>query len=243
MVSVLLSVFNASAYIERCLKSLENQTLKDFELIIVNDGSTDSTKEVISNYLTKSILKYEIIDLKENHGIAFGRKLALSKANGDYFYFIDGDDWLEINAIETMYNEALSNNYDIVACDFYLNDGNNEKYFPVTADSPEKIICNNIAGKWVTVWRHMIKTTFANNCNLINIENLKAGEDYLLINQLSLSTNSIGHIHIPLYHYCTCNSSSIMRGINIQALAGQFIVTQIIESLVKKRHQKIWTKP
>ena len=123
MVSILIAAYNVSQYIERCLKSLEVQTFKDFEVIIVNDCSTDTTKDVIANYLNKSNLRAVVIDLDENQGPSFGRHTALAKARGDYFYCIDGDDWIEPDAIEKFYNKAIEQNYDMVACDFYIDTG------------------------------------------------------------------------------------------------------------------------
>ena len=235
MVSILIAAYNVSQYIERCLKSLEVQTFKDFEVIIVNDCSTDTTKDVIANYLNKSNLRAVVIDLDENQGPSFGRHTALAKARGDYFYCIDGDDWIEPDAIEKFYNKAIEQNYDMVACDFYIDTGQSKNPVEFKESEPAKIQYNNVAGHWSVVWRHFVKTSFAKGHDLIKENRLNGGEDYLLINQLSLFTTSIGYVRKPLYHYFVNNTTSIMKSVNMQALADQFKATQYIEDIVKTK--------
>lgn len=237
MVSILIAAYNVSQYIERCLKSLETQTFKDIEVIIVNDCSTDSTKDVISSYLKKSSLRAVVMDLDENHGPSFGRHVALAKAQGDYFYCIDGDDWIEPDAIEKLYNKAIEKNYDIVACDFYIDTGQSKKPVTFKEFEPVKIQYGNVAGYWSVVWRHFVKTSFAKCHDLIKEDNLNGGEDYLLINQFSLYTTSIGYVRKPLYHYFVNNATSIMKSVNMQALADQFKATQYIEEIVKSMNR------
>lgn len=233
MVSILITAYNVSQYIERCLKSLEAQTFKDFEVIIVNDCSTDSTKDVIMSCLDKLNLQVVVINLDENHGLSFGRYTALVRASGDYFYCIDGDDWIEPNAIENLYGKAVEKKYDIVACDFYIDTGQSKKLVTMDEFEPDKIQYNNVAGRWSVVWRHLVKTSFAKGHDLIKVDKLNGGEDYLLINQLSLFTTSIAYVRKPLYHYFVNNTNSIMKSVNMQALADQFKATTYIEEIVK----------
>ena len=242
MVSILIAAYNVSQYIERCLKSLEVQTFKDFEVIIVNDCSTDTTKDVIANYLNKSSLQAVVIDLDENQGLSFGRHTALAKARGNYFYCIDGDDWIEPDAIEKFYNNAIEQNYDMVACDFYIDTGQRKKSVETNEFEPAKIQYNNVAGRWSVVWRYFVKTSFAKGHDLIKENRLNGGEDYLLINQLSLLTTSIGYVRKPLYHYFVNNTTSIMKSVNMQALADQFKATQYIEDIVKKKNRSDLTE-
>lgn len=238
MVSILIAAYNVSQYIERCLKSVENQTFKDLEVIIVNDCSTDVTKEIILNYLKTSKLNSTFIDLEKNQGLSFGRHTALAAAKGEYFYPIDGDDWIEPDAIECLYNKAAEKNYDIVACDFYIDNGQSKKTVVFNETNPIAIQCNNVAGRWSVVWRHLIRTSLANNNKLIKVNRLNGGEDYLLINQLSLITTSIGYVSKPLYHYFVNNQTSIMKSVNMQALADQFTATSYIEEIVKKYNRR-----
>lgn len=115
-ISVIVPVYNVEKYIEKCLDSLVNQTLKDIEIIIVNDGSKDNSDEIIKRYQEK----YDnIIYLtKENGGLSDARNYGIPYAKGEYIAFLDSDDYVECNIYEKMYNNAKENNSDYVECDF-----------------------------------------------------------------------------------------------------------------------------
>ena len=112
-VSVIVPVYNMEKYIERCLDSLINQTLKDMEIIVINDGSTDNSKEIIKKYLPK-IQYYE----KKNGGLSSARNYGMNFAKGEYIAFLDSDDYVEVNMYEEMYNKAKQDKADMVECDF-----------------------------------------------------------------------------------------------------------------------------
>ena len=100
-VSIIVPAYNASNYIEKCIDSLLNQTLKDIEIIIVNDGSTDDTAEKLSKYEDE----IKVITQK-NVGVASARNKGLSVANGEYIAYVDSDDWIDSNMFELLYNKA-----------------------------------------------------------------------------------------------------------------------------------------
>ena len=111
-VSVIIPVYNVEKYIERCILSVINQTLKDIEIIIVNDGSTDDTKKNIEKYLNDKRIVY--VEQK-NSGLSGARNKGLSIAKGDYISFIDSDDYVDNNFIEKLYNALIKNNADVAA--------------------------------------------------------------------------------------------------------------------------------
>ena len=134
-VSIIVPVYNSELFIEKCLNSLANQTLKDIEIIIVNDGSTDNSQKIIDDYKKRYS---NIVDfVKENGGQASARNLALTKASGDYILFVDSDDYIEYDACEKLYNCAKENDSDIVACDYYITTDD---------DSYHKILDNKKTG-------------------------------------------------------------------------------------------------
>ena len=124
--SVIVPVYNMEKYIERCLDSLVNQILEDMEIIIVNDGSYDNSKEIINKYLREydNIKYYE----KENGGLSSARNYGLDFAKGEYIAFLDSDDYVEKTMYEEMYNLAKAKNADIVECDFIWEWENRKKY-------------------------------------------------------------------------------------------------------------------
>ena len=108
-ISVILPVFNCEAYITKAIDSVINQTLDDFELIVINDGSTDSTLNIIEDYDDERI----VIINQENHGPGNARNHGLERASGEYVMFLDADDWFKSDAFEIAYANALENDTDI----------------------------------------------------------------------------------------------------------------------------------
>ena len=101
-ISVILPVYNSQKFIKKAIESVLDQTFSDFELIIVNDGSTDSTLDIIRDFKDKRIRLLN----QSNQGPGAARNNALEMADGDYVMFLDSDDWYSPDALETAYNEA-----------------------------------------------------------------------------------------------------------------------------------------
>ena len=115
-VSVIVPVYNVEKFIGKCLDSLVNQTLKDIEIIVVNDGTKDNSQEIIDKYVKKYPDKVKSF-IKENGGLSSARNFGIEKAKGEYISFVDSDDWLNDDALEKMYNKAKKDKSDIVICD------------------------------------------------------------------------------------------------------------------------------
>jgi len=111
-VSVVIPVYNVEKYLSECLDSVINQSLKDIEIICVNDGSTDNSLFILEEY-SKKDERIKIIS-HENRGTGFTRKVGLDNSNGDYVFFLDSDDFLELDALELLLDNALSNDSDLV---------------------------------------------------------------------------------------------------------------------------------
>ena len=130
-VSVIVPVFNTEKYLRRCLDSLVNQTLKDIEIIVVNDCSTDNSRKILDYYEEKykSILK--VFHNESNRGIGYSRNLGMEKAEGEYLCFLDSDDWVKLDMYEKMYKKAKLESLDLVICNYDKkkmdNDGNFSK--------------------------------------------------------------------------------------------------------------------
>lgn len=118
-VSVVVPIYNAELYLKQCLDSIVNQTLKEIEIILIDDGSTDGSAEICKQYLTDSRVTYQY---KENEGLAAARADGLARAKGEYIGFVDSDDWLELNTYEEMYAASRINNADIVFCNCIENE-------------------------------------------------------------------------------------------------------------------------
>lgn len=117
-VSIVVPIYNAEKYLKECLDSIVNQTLKDIEIILIDDGSTDGSAEICKTYLSDSRVSYYY---KENEGLAAARDDGMLRSSGEYIGFVDSDDWMELDAYEKMYNAAKTNDSDIVFCNCVQN--------------------------------------------------------------------------------------------------------------------------
>ncbi len=111
VLSVVIPIYNAEKYLKKCLSSVVGQTFTDFELILVNDGSTDSSSKICHSYADKD-KRITVID-KENEGTVRTRAVGINAAKSEYVMFVDSDDWIPDNAIELLYNKALETDSDI----------------------------------------------------------------------------------------------------------------------------------
>lgn len=118
-ISIILPVYNSEKYLTRTLDSLLKQTLDDFELIIINDASTDNSLNIVNKYKNK-FKNLKIFNLKFNEGVHNARNLGLKHATGEYLSFIDSDDFISPNFLESMYKNAVSNDSDIVCCNYLI---------------------------------------------------------------------------------------------------------------------------
>ena len=109
-ISIIVPAYNAEKYIEKCIESLIHQTKEELEFIIVNDGSTDHTEEIVKKYKDKRIKYFK----NKNQGIGKTRNFGIEKAKSNYIMFLDSDDYLEKRACEVMYNKAVQNDLDVV---------------------------------------------------------------------------------------------------------------------------------
>lgn len=201
-VSVIIPAYNTEKYIETCLTSLLKQTLEDIEIIVVDDGSTDSTLEVLKEYEKKYPEKI-IVYHKENGGQASARNLALSYAKGEYLGFVDSDDWVDLDMYEKMYMKAREENADIVICDMVEHFSDHQIYhngtlfkdkFSVTPSACNKIFRADFAGDIrfpIGLWY----------------------EDFEYTTKQLMKTERISVIHKGMYHYC-CREVSTMHNNN-----------------------------
>ncbi len=117
-VSIIIPVYNSEKFLPRCLESIINQTYKNLEIIIVDDGSTDNSRKIISDYIQKDT-RINLIS-KKNSGVSASRNIGLEKATGNYVIFIDSDDWIELKTIEKMHDIIVKENVDVVRANYKI---------------------------------------------------------------------------------------------------------------------------
>lgn len=207
-VSVIVPVYNTENYLSKCLDSLINQTFKNFEVIIVNDGSKDNSQETIDKY-TKMHSNFKGY-IKENGGLSDARNYGIKKATGDYIALVDSDDYVDKSFLEKMYGKAISDNLDIVVCDA-VN---------VYEDGKEEIIKSNHHYTNSDIKNYLVAPP--TGCirlykrSLLLKEKFKKGilyEDLELVPGLVLQTKKVGFLEEGLYYYLQ-RSGSIMKQAN-----------------------------
>lgn len=124
-VSVIVPVYNTKKYLNRCLDSLVNQTLQELEILLVNDGSTDGSDEILRDYEARYPDRVRVLD-KENGGQATARNLGIRESHGQYIGFVDSDDYVDTEMFATMVQVALENDCDMVECHYhYIEESEN----------------------------------------------------------------------------------------------------------------------
>ncbi len=196
-VSVIVPVYNVSMYIDDCLSSLVTQTLKEIEIIVVNDGSTDNSQEIIDVY-TKAYPNVKCFQ-KTNSGLSDTRNYGLQYATGEYIGFVDSDDYIDKDMFLKMYEKAKSKNFDIVACD--VNYVYPDKQFTVDCNIKEdttdikKVMVNIFPAACTKIFKREL---FSNKVLF------KSGvwfEDVEFIHRILPYVKSIGVVHESLYQY------------------------------------------
>lgn len=235
-ISAIIPVYNSEKYLKRCIDSLLNQTLKEIEIILINDGSTDGSQEIIEAYVKKFPLIFKAFS-QSNHGQAFSRNLGLKYATGEFISFIDSDDYLELNAYEEAYNYSLSNNLDIVCFNFFEENNSIKKVSSYYKFNNYPNDVKYILNETSPVNKIIRKTLILEN-NIKFMENY-IYEDLELIPKLVLYTNKIGFLDKCLYNYVIHENSTMRQLEYTQKLNSIYFVT---DSLMKSFENTKYTK-
>ena len=196
-VSVIIPVYNVEAYLRKCLDSVVNQTLKDIEIICVDDGSTDGSAAILEEYAAKDV-RIKIIK-QENTGVNVARKEGLKLATGEWITFCDADDWLEQDAIAEMVNVAKQEDADCVCCGMLRDWRNGTSVFRPFDEMGPSDTYNAVVNKLFK--RNLLE-------NLKMDESVSLGEDLMVSAQAMAKAKKIAVLEKGFYHYCE-NSSSM----------------------------------
>lgn len=209
-VSVIVPVYNVENYLYNCLESLRNQTFKDFEVLLVDDGSTDESNNICFDYCAK--YPYFHLLNKENGGVASARQLGLSSSIGEYVIHVDPDDYVESRFLEKLYNKAKENNADMVVCDYIEEFPKYSKDFQhnsLNISKAEDLFDAVISGKvWGVLWNKLIRRNIIGSIKFEDGINIQ--EDKLFICRVLRRAKNIAYVEIPLYHYNRQNENSIL---------------------------------
>ncbi len=214
MISIIIPVFNAEQCLRRCLDSVKAQTYTDFEAIVVNDGSTDSSGLICDEYASIDN-RFRVVH-QPNQGVSAARNLGLDLASGDYIYFADCDDELRPEALEHLYDAIQRGEYDVAASGYTLVNSSDEKdCCMVTGAAPYAysgydLLVNLLQqGDFIfyTCWNKLISKQLVAELRFRNIKQ----EDFLFCGQLYLRLQSLIYLNESLYVYYYDQPSSLSK--------------------------------
>lgn len=215
MISIILPIYNVEKYLKECLESILNQSYKDYELLIIDDGSKDNSLEIAKNYKYK--FKDLIIFTQDNKGVSEARNLALSNAKGEYILFVDSDDFLEKEMLEKIINTAVKTEADIVITNYYLYyDRNN--YIKFLKDMPSLNIYDSfevidmmlryvIQGQ---LWNKLFKSSLLKENNF-EFEKGRYIQDIFPVFKVINNSKKIAYIDEALYFYRQREGSTVNK--------------------------------
>ena len=200
-VSVIVPVYNVEKYLDRCLNSLVKQTLKEIEIIVVNDGSPDNSQVIIDKYVKKykNVTCYK----KENGGLSDARNYGIERCNGEYIAFVDSDDYVDKDMFEKLYDKASSGNFDLVCCNFdYVDDDSNfigDGKSLIDTDVTDDAIRKCMLDIYPTAWNKLYKRSLFESG--IRFKKGVWYEDVEFLYRLFPYIKAIGVVEDKLYHY------------------------------------------
>lgn len=234
-ISVIIPVYNVEKYLNKCLESIIKQTLKEIEIIIVNDGSFDNSEEIILKYI-KIDKRIKYIK-KENGGLSSARNKGLEKVKGEYIAFIDSDDYIDNKMLEVMYLKGIKTGSDIVICGFKhmyesgkirnIKKYNNVEFKDILEYS---FACNKIFKKTI-----LNDKTFKFPLN-------KHYEDMFLIPRIAVNSR-MTWVEEPFYNYIVRENSITMKRNNnkiFDFLEACILNKKLIKNIKNKNIKKDW---
>lgn len=207
-ISVIVPVYNAEKYIEECVSSIINQSFSDFELLLIDDGSTDSSGALCDSFAEKdSRIK---VFHKKNEGVSSARNFGIEKSVGKWIVFIDSDDYVDKDYLKSLY--VQSQNCDIVSCGFYIVDEKGSvirKILEPIGTFYSSDIDRYVNNAWFSPapWGHLILAKLVKDNNIFFPKNRSMGEDAVFILQCIALASCLRNISTRLYFYRTTPNS------------------------------------
>ena len=200
-VSIIVPIYNAEQYIKRCLDALANQSLDDYEVILINDGSTDGTLDILNKYNIRYPNIFKVISIP-NGGQGKARNEGIKYAKGEFLAFADSDDFMEPGMYEELYNFAVKYNYELVICPYFRMNQSGHIL------NTELNYLDNITMINTSPWNKLFKRDLWLKHDVQFAEALWY-EDVLAVYEYVFISNSIGFYKKPLYYYIYREESSI----------------------------------
>ena len=212
-ISVIVPVYNTEKYLHRCIDSVLAQTYQDFELLLIDDGSKDSSGAICDEYAARDS-RVKVFH-KENGGVSSARNAGLAIASGDWIMHLDGDDWIEPDMLERLIRKGEDTGADIVMGDFLFAYSDRDILYSLPDWDNNKTASLNryIISVWTCVWGGIHKRSLYEEYQLKSPQGVTYCEDFHLMARLCYHAKKVVNIHQPFYHYRQ-QEGSVMHNLN-----------------------------
>jgi len=240
-ISVIVPIYNVGEYLYRCLSSLACQTFKNYEVIMINDGSTDDSPEIAKGF-SDNFINFNLVQNK-NKGVSSARNLGVSLAGGEYIAFVDSDDYIDPNYLLRLYKAAEKNNADVAHCNYILYNIDSGFLHSVRIRKPKKGIMTNIqmtkktisdfymrSYLWNKLWRRSLFTK-----HNITFPEMKF-EDIATVSKLLYYANKGVILDKYLYYY-TIRDGSIVQTVSLQNLQDYVLSLGMLRRFFASKHE------
>ena len=219
LISVIVPIYKVENYLRQCLDSIINQTYKNLEIILIDDGSPDNCPQICDDYAKKDN-RIRVIH-KENGGLSSARNAGLDVCKGEYISFVDSDDIISLYFIEILYKEAIKYDADICECEYvdFIDEPNSDSLNRVlnyktcckTGRDLEIKLLSNAYTQYVVVWNKLYKKNIYNE---LRFPNGKVHEDEFCTYKAFAKSNNVALVDQPLYYYRNRQNSITGSGFN-----------------------------
>lgn len=232
-ISVIVPIYRAEETLLRCLDSLKAQTFKEFEVLMIDDGSPDCCGKMIDDYAQKDS-RFKAFH-KQNGGVSSARQFGIDHAKGIYTIHVDPDDWVEPTMLEDLYQKALENDADMVICDFFIESYKGQKYIkqqPSALDhlTVQKELFQQLHG---SCCNKLVKRACYSEGNVRFPEGISRCEDQYVITAILNNDIRVSYISKAFYHYVRCDTNSLSRAYSEQTHAQDILLRSLFHELLK----------
>lgn len=210
LVSVIVPIYQSENYLRRCIDSILSQTLKDIEVLLVDDGSTDRSLDICEDYAQKDS-RIRVFS-KSHSGVSDTRQMGLENAVGEYVIHCDSDDWMESEMLRLLFDRAKKDDADMVVCDYWIEGSNSHKKY---IQFPWRFNANRPLEKQIGklsfhVWNKLVRRSLFFKYNICFPKNASMAEDVYVVMSLLNCSVKLEYVHSALYHYdCSINENHI----------------------------------
>lgn len=214
-VSVIIPIYKVERFIERCVRSLLEQTLQEVEYIFVNDATPDKSIDILQTVMAEYPNRTEQIKVlvhEKNKGLPAARNTGLTVAGGEYIFHCDSDDYVEVDMLEQLYEEAVKKDADIVWCDWFLTFEKNERYMkqPEYTNSQDALKAMLSGSMKYNVWNKLVKRSLYVNHQITFPDGFGMGEDMTMM-MLFVHAGKVSYLPNAYYHYVKLNTGAFSQ--------------------------------